>query len=268
MTYLDRQFAENFRGAAHEELISGEALFMADMAEVLTPEAIAEGVSISFGANRERFIQVLETLSVDSLIKRGQLEAVKGVIGRGYGSYSHVAYDRIQDTIHDHGVLNTLEFMQSEAWVLDKRLSLYPRLSVEAESAIVSHITLGKIAQTQEARRVIAGEPLISIDSAVKYVPEAWLEYGEGAELPYVINHHEKKEGRTDQRRFQYLLDWQADNGVELQLPGQTFTMVISSNISERGEMYGVAVEPIITHQYVVKNDRIVPFVRPEDDLY
>ncbi len=96
------------------ELRDSEEQFYADLAEILSPENIAEGVHIDFGADRERLAEVLEQLAVMKQVKLGnahiQQLAVRHGMSTNYIGGTEAA------SMQELGPIDCLDVMQSTEW--------------------------------------------------------------------------------------------------------------------------------------------------------
>ena len=263
MAYFDRQFAESFRGAAHEEVINGEAQFMADMADVLTQETIAEGVYIDFGSKRERFKQVLDILNVDTFVKNDRLEVIQSVVNSGAGTRLIIGSGKVLEAVREHGALNTLEYMQSESWSTEKQYDIYPYITTYTNPATTSEIVFGNNDRNSEGEQFISkGTPIVAIHNTVRYSPTANDEYGNDTSLAYALENASYERGQSP-RVFQQLLEQGALDELELHLPQQLYSMTVSSRFGVDGDMFFSQINAPVGHRYTVRNDRVVVYVDP-----
>ncbi len=262
MTYFERQFTDGFSRAAHQEVLRGDEQFMADMVDVLTEKAIADGVHIDFGTNKNRFKQVLDVLNVDLWVAHDKLSVLETTLQHGSGGSTSIKIADVQDAVREHGVVATLEYMQSEAWGVVRHFYT-DFVTVKQGPKETSQIILGNYysPEGKEDEHYISPDtPVVVANTSVWYSPVEYGEYGEETDLIDFI--HEHKKG-TDPKLFQKLLQESAFEGGELRLPEQTFALSITNKATFEGDMYSSHISPKLTHKYVVVNDRITPYVDP-----
>lgn len=267
MTYLDRQFEEGLRGAVHEELVNGEALFMADMAEVLSEDAIAEGVQIDFGTNRARFEQVLEVLRLKELVEHGRLDVVESLVNAS-GTTHFIRQDRVRAAIGGDTIATVLDFMQAEAWTTGTSKSGYKYLTNGSETAASSRVVFGKTVPVDTCEGAVtlsADEPVVAAYSNVIYTPEMSDEYGDRwFDLPGFVDKY-REVPNSQPRIFQRLLEHSQDEGLALTLPQRSFGLIVSGKAGVSTGFLGARVYYHAARHYTVVNDRIVPYIDPEE---
>ncbi len=264
MTYLNRHFTESFRGAAHEEVMHGEEQFMADMADVLTEEAIAEGVQINFGSNKVRFEQVLDILHIDAFVKHDKLEVVESFVGNSTGR-KFISIDVADRAASQHGLLNALDYIQSEEWVTHDAFASHLQVTAGLSDTLTSQMTLGNsfVAPDRDGERYLMPDaPVVIVTNTTRYSPTSMDEYGNEDNLAHYVSTYENG-GNHPQRLFQKLLEDNVNNGQELLFPTQTYTLGIAGKNKIVEDVFISQVEPTIKHFYIVDKDRIVPYVDP-----
>ena len=261
MTYLDRHFIEGIRTEEHREIINGEAQFMADMAQILTEEAIKEGVSIDFGANKDRFEQTIKILGLEKFVVQNEMTIIESVVGLGGGSASFIARDRTTEAVEKHGVVTTLEALQAEAWKTEKLYGLYPYVTTEMIPIVAAKMVFGKTYTTEESEREVYLTPdsmVVAVANRVRYSPTATDEDDHETHLAYFVDSEERAfKGGSSQRLFQHLLQ-EREAGLDVQLPAQEFSISLSSNAHVVGNIFSARVAFDTPLRYEVKGDRVI----------
>lgn len=269
MKYIEKDIQDRLRTATHKELLGGESLFMADIASVLTPEAIADGVSIEFGSNKYRFEQTLELLGVDDHLKRGTLDIIHATVGSPASMHT-VAPNRVKSVTEEShftldeetqlGLLRTLEYMHAESWRVEKPGG-YAHFSGQSMSSVTSKAILGKATQSDRGgdAYVELRHPIIGVSVSADYMPAETDEYGHmHGELPYrMADFAEKSEPRV----FQQLAESHGGEGLQLHLPNQTYRLEVSLTPAQVQSTFMSSVTPRVRQAYIVEDDRLRHFI-------
>lgn len=274
MTYFNRLFSENARSAAAEEIRQGEALFMADIAEVLSPEVIQAGVAIDFGANRARFEQVVELLDIDTLTGRNKLGVLQSYVYSGGGMTSYIGQDRVEQAVCDYGAATTLDYMHAEVWDVHKLYDLYPFITTTVRPIATTKIVFGALGELDNEgnRQLVEGTPAIALYAQVRTSPTSDVndEWGfpDSIDLPRFVLEHPDSPGQS-QRLFQKLLNEHAQETVQLVPPGCEYSLVISGRHHRAGDIFASDVVVAAENRFAIKHDRLVPYAdsfQPDED--
>ena len=274
MAYIEKHIQDKLRTATHEELLAGESQFMSDMAEVLTPDVIAEGVFVDFGSNKTRFEETVKLLGLDHLIANNGLDVI-GASVNGATTF-HISPSRVRRVIEEDfvtlndaepfGILRALDYMQAESWEVENPDS-YPYLSNRRATYARSQITLGKtyVKHEDETPYIDLEHPMIKLSMYVGYAPTEYDEYDNAdGSLPYKMARFVAD--RDDTRVFEKLANNHAIEGMHLSLPEQAYSISLSSVAERPWDSFMGEVTPRTIHSYAVENDRIIKYVPPEDD--
>lgn len=262
-----RQFQDRLRAANYEEIINSEALFMADLAEILTPDALENGVLLDFGESRDHFTATVETLELESLLKNNQLEIVQSRLGEGGSSQQFISSGRVDRVVQEMGLVQTLDYIQSEGWGVADRNGYKHFESRSPRHAAASQITLGQTHEGSDGERYIAKDmPCIALEMWVQYEPNAEDEYGEGrGDLAYDVARLQKQD--TFQARvFERLAEYHHDSERELTLPQQRYSIALSGTAAAAGFDLFASITPKVLSVYRLRGGRLVEVTETEQN--
>ncbi len=274
MKIESRYIIDKTKAAEFEEVRDSEAQFFADLANIITPEALEEGIRIDFGSDKRRFTQVVEMLALDEAIQgespsahihnatTNDLAGSSGFHGGAIEGLKQLPIAEMPDVIQS-GVIDSY-----------KRLDIYHTL--QPRKMMITAVIVTNIDRTTDKVVTDLSKPGVVVGVMRQYLPEFREdEYGADDDLAKVIHSNIEK----NKSRSQIIVDIAgrvALGGYELANPESNYFIeigplrksffVITSEITGTGvgkDGYYTLVDGRF-ELYVNSEDRDVEVVLPE----
>lgn len=163
-------FERTLRGAEQQALLDGENMLLADVYGILTPEAVAAGVQIDFGSDREGFGKVLEALRLEvTLQSDAEVLHMHNVVVLTPGHESMVG--KAIPVLEDLPLLDALDALQADRWHSYKLHDIYPKVQV-TDGFITSQIVIANSAKRDGQKIADVTKPAVIVGVRYRYLPD------------------------------------------------------------------------------------------------
>ena len=187
MKIESRYITDKVRAAEFEEVRDSESQFFAELANILTPEALEEGVRIDFGPDKKRFAQVIEMLALDEAIKGENPSAhIHNITANDFAGYSGFHGKAIKP-LSQLPLAEMPDVVQSGMLHSYKRHNLYPTLDPSKD--MVTAVIVANIDKDSPEKYSDLSKPGVTLGVIRQYLPEFKVpEYDAKEDLARTIN--------------------------------------------------------------------------------
>lgn len=198
MAIHGRTLEHALRAAEQQELIDGEGSLMSDLYGIVTPEAVKDGLYISFEGDRKALEATLSALGINESL--GRSTHIHNVLTVTNGATSYLG--RSIPVLSELPLVDALDALQADRWAAYKRHGLYRTVGV-AHEEVTTQIVIANTAPN-DRREPIADTtmPGLVVGSTYRYLPGFGMEYEDEfslrlAELLLETTHQEERVARV-----------------------------------------------------------------------
>lgn len=264
MKIESKYLIDKAQAAEFAEARDSESQFFADIASILTPEALEEGVRIDFGSDKERFAQVIQMLALDDALRGEDSSAhihnvTSNDFAGGSGFHGHST-----KSLYQLPLAEMPDVVQAGMFDSYKRHDIYPTL--DPKNAMVTAIIVTNIDKSGEKPKTDLEKPGVVVGVTRQYLPEFKVdEYDATDDLTEVV-HKMREKHESKSTTIAEIAGRVAVDGYQLANPESNYFIEIGPL---RTSSFVFSIELVGTYvgkdgYFILNNDRLELFVEPE----